>query len=371
MKRKAKLILFAGLALILVISAVLLVKYRRSQLAEESPPPVRPVPVHTAQAERGRLPISEHYIGTIEPFVYADLSPRATGHLRSVAGDAGDPIQTGETLAVLDPRLPKHEQAAIAEELKGAKAALTISEKVYERRQALIQKNHVSEEQLDETRRQYVLDQARVNRLKAELAGAMLSVEYTRLIAPFDGIITQRMKDPGDLVSPGTPLLRVENPEAGYKILVHIPQATANRLGPGDPVVLNFKGNEETAAINRIQPAISPGALAVLEIRREKKPFALPSGATIGVDVTISRPSGIVIPLSCLLEQEGQHQVFIVDPSDMTAAVVPVVLVGKSGSRAVVEGEIPKSARLVSGNESMLIQLGDGSPVQPIAPEDS
>ena len=371
MKRTEKFILFAVLGLVVVVSAILLVMHRRAELAEKSPPPVRPIPVQTAQAEHGRLSITEHYIGTVEPMLYADLSPRVTGHIASVAGDIGDSIQKGEVAVRVDTRLPKRDKAAVAAELKGAEAALAISRKSFNRQKALIKKGHTSEERLDESKRQYALDSARVKRLKEELAAADLSLRYTRLKAPFDGIITDRMKDPGDLAAPGTPVLRVEKPAAGYKILVHMPQATANRLSRGNAVALRFKAEHRNETIDRIQPAIRPGALATAEIRLDASPFDLPSGATISVDVVVDRLAGTIIPLTCLLEQENAFHVFILSSKDNTAQVVPVKLLGKTGSRAVVEGDIPDGSRLISGNEAMLIKLADNTPVHPIGPEDS
>jgi len=371
MKRTGKFLLLAVLGLMVVISAVLLVLHRRSELAQKSTPSVRPVPVHTAQAEQGRLPVTEHYIGKVEPMLYADLTPRATGHVYSVGGDVGDSIQKGEVAVIVDARLPARDKAAVAAELKGAKEALAISGKVYDRRKELLRKGHTSEEQMDETKRQYALDNARVHRLEQELAAADISLRYSRLKAPFDGIITHRMKDPGDLAAPGAPVLRVEKPSAGYKLLVHVPQATAEQVKPGEAVMLNFKANRREETIDRIQPAIDPGALAVLEIRLGTSPFGLPSGATLGVDVVVNRLEGTLIPLSCLLEQENSFHVFTVSAKEDTARAIPVKLLGKSGSRAVVEGDIPERARLVSGNESMLIQLADNTPVQPIPPEDS
>jgi len=370
MKRTGKFLLFAVFGLVVVASAILLVMHRRDELAEKTPPSVRPVPVHTAQAEHGRLPMTEHYIGKVEPMRYADLSPRATGHIASVAGDIGDSVQKGETAVVVDARLPQRNKAAVAAELKGAEAALAISRKIYDRRKELLRKGHTSEERLDETKRQYILDNARVKRLEQEFAAADISLRYTRLKAPFDGIITHRMKDPGDLAAPGTPVLRVEKPAAGYKLLVHIPQATAEQLKPGDAVILNFKANSREEMIDRIQPAIDPGALATAEIRLNARPFGLPSGATVGVDVVINRLEGTIIPLSCLLEQENSFNVFTVSSNRNIARAIPIKLLGRSGSRAVVEGDIPEGAKLISGNESMLIKLADNTPVQPIVAED-
>ncbi len=371
MKRLWQLSVFSGLGLVLVLGAFMLVGQRKADLAEKKPPAVRPVPVHTARAEPGRLAICEHYIGTIEPRVYADLSPRITGHLYSVTGDTGDTLKKGKVAAVIDPRLPGRERDAVAAELKGAKKALRISEKIYKRRQKLIKKNAVSEEDVDNARRQYELDLARVNRLQEEYAASAISFQYARLKAPFDGIIIRRQSDPGDLIAPGTPVLRVEKPSAGYKILVHVPQTTADRLVSGNAARLSFQEKQMELEIDRIHPAIRSGTLATLEMRVSQKPFALPSGSTIDVDVIVNRPEGIIIPLSCLLEQEDTHHVFAIDRKQKTARAVSVRILGKSGDRALIEGDIPAGAELVSGSESMLIQLGDNAQIQPLPPEGS
>ena len=367
LKRIGKKLALVGLGLLLAGGAVLLVIHKKSELAEKSPPSVRPIPVHTAKAIQGRLPVFEHYIGTIEPLIYADLSPRVTGHLATVAGDVGDTLQKGEAAALLDPRLPAREKEAVAAELRGAKETLSLSEKRYKRRRKIVDNGAVSKEALDEARRQYELDKARVERLEKELAAKGLLHAYARLTAPFDGIISRRMKDPGDLISPGVPVLRIEKPDAGYKVLARVSQAAAGRISAGDTARLSFEKKRQEAVIDRIQPAMEPAGLAVMEIRVKEKPFHLPSGATIGVDVCLKRPEGIVIPLNCLLEQEEKNYVFIIDQARMTASAVPVQLLGKSGDKAVVKGNIPEGARLVSGRESMLIRLGNKSPVQPVA----
>lgn len=366
-KRLGKILLPIGLVLVLAIGAAVLVMHKKAELSQKAKPASRPTAVHTASPVQGRLPVTEHYIGTIEPLVFANLSARATGHLYSVAGDVGDTVRKGETVALVDPQIPKREKKAVAAELKGAEEALAMSEKILDRRQVLVEKGHAPEEELDQARRQYVLDRARVKRLREELAAKKKIYAYTRLNAPFDGIITDRMKDPGDLVSPGVPVLRLENPDTGYKILTRVPQATAERLNPGSSARLSFQGQKKRAAIDRVHPALSPGALAVVEIRSEEKPFGLPTGSAIGVDLILNRAKGLIIALDCLLEQEDKCRVFVIDEDKMTVRAVPVRLLGKSAGRAVVQGDIAEKDLLVSGNEAMLLQLSDGAPVNPVS----
>lgn len=333
------------------------------------PPARRPTAVHTDRAVRGVLPVTAHYIGVIEPVHAADLAARAAGHLKTVAGDVGDRLEKAGVAAMVDPEIPLLEKRARAEEIKGAEKALAISRKILERRKTLIRKGHVAEETLDQARRQYALDRARVRRLAQELAASRESLSHTRLAVPFDGIITRRMKDPGELVTVGTPILRLENPAAGYKVLARIPGKTASRLLPGNPVELLFDKKNRPAAVYRIHPAADAGSLAVLEVRCAKKPFGLPSGAVLGVSVTLERAEGILIPLDCLLEQADACRVFAVDEADRTARSIPVELLGKSGNRAAVQGPVQPGVRLVSGPESLLLQLSDKTPITPLPSE--
>jgi RND family efflux transporter MFP subunit len=370
MIRQAKKLFFAVLILAMVLAlasgALFLVKQRKSEIEELPPPRKPPLAVETARVAADRLALTEQFIGVIRPVRTSELAARATGHLRSVSVDVGDRVEKGRVVATVDDPITEQEANALTARLEGAKKTLAVSKKRFERRKTLIEKGHVAEEGLDEARRQYVRDRAETNRLEHELSAVRSLLSYTRVAAPYDGIISRRLKDAADFVFPGVGILTLEDPDAGYRVLAQIPVTAAERLTPESPVTLAFNDKSLATTLWRIHPAVDAAALAVAEIRTREKPFGLPSGSYVSLSLTFEEAEGLIIPLSCLLELRKSCLVFVIEEKKMTARSVPVTLIAKSGGRAAVKGDIAAGDRLVCGNEALLLTVGDETPVRPV-----
>ena len=92
MKKNTKSTMAILIIAALIIAAVMLVRHRKSELANLELPLIRPIPVHIKTAISGKLPIIEHYLGTIEPVIEAILSAQTTGYIISIHKDVGDRI---------------------------------------------------------------------------------------------------------------------------------------------------------------------------------------------------------------------------------------------------------------------------------------
>lgn len=365
MKRRSfKLFFVAGAALLLVMAAIGLIHHRHKQLNALTPPPEPPTSVQITVARQGMLPVTDHYLGRIVPVLSAALVPRVTGQLREVNGDVGDRVSRGDILAVLDDRVLRRKQQALAAELAGAKDDLQEREKQLARRQSLLRQKNVSREARDESRRLTLLARSRVKRLQAELEAAEASLADTRLRAPFAGIITARLQETGDLARPGQAVMKLEQPDKGYKILINIPPEVAAVTTAGNPVEIVAGKEKPTAAVYRVHPALPAGNLATVEVRLERRPGNLPSGAPVGVNIVRQQPAGLIIPLRCLLQQAETDYVFVVE-NGKQARKRAVSVLGRSGERAVVSGDdLSDGDRLVMGNEAMLLQLGPTAPIR-------
>jgi hypothetical protein len=166
------------------------------------------------------------------------------------------------------------------------------------------------------------------------------------------------MKDPGDIVMPGTPVFKVEDMGQGYKVIVRVSQEIAAQLSANAPIRLtrsvnasaNYSDNSDNfnkaidAVIYRIHPSISSGNLATVEIRIPDQPFGFPSYGTVGVDLIVGMPEGLVVSSDCILEQATGAMVFV-----------------------VVEGAVTPGTRLAAGPESMLLQLSRHGRIMPIS----
>jgi RND family efflux transporter MFP subunit len=358
---------YAGiLAAVLIISAAVLIHHRKTQLANQPTPPLRPVSVLVKPVQWGNLAVTRHYLGTIEPAAEAVLSAQSTGYLTAIYKDVGDELKKGEAAAEIDMRLSEAKKNALAAELSGAREDLAIKETIRNRRRELIIDKAVSQESLDESELAVSLAESRVHRLEQELTAATVSLSFSRLISFYDGIVTERMKDIGDLVTIGTPILRVEDPVQGYKILVRVPQETAADISSNAPARLTHTNKTIKTVVDRVHPAIVSGNLATVEIKSSVRPFGLPSYGMVGVDLTVAEFEGWIVDADCLLETDAKTLVFIL-ADDKTVSPKVVTVRGYSESRAVVDGPLTADDTLAAGPESLLLSLGPGVHVLPIS----
>jgi RND family efflux transporter MFP subunit len=366
MKKTIKRTMAILIAIALIIAAIMLVRHRKSELADLAPPSIRPIPVHVKTTFSGKLPMIEHYLGTIEPVAEAVLSAQTTGYIKSIHKDAGDRLASGESVAEIDDRLPVHQKRALEEELSGAREDFEVKKTMLDRRKELFKNKIIPRESLDEATLAYELAFSRLQRLKQELETSNVSLSFSSIRSLFDGIITERMKDPGDMVMPGTPVLKIESTDQGYKVLVHVPQETVTRLSANTPLQLIQGVNTIDAIVYRIHPAITTGNLATVEIRVPERPFGLPSRGTVGVDLIVEMIDGLLVSSDCILEQETGALVFVIQ-DNQTVRSVPVNILGRNGGHTVVEGPLTLGTPLASGAESMLLQLSRDGRIVPIA----
>lgn len=366
MKKNIKRILIFLIVIILIASAIMLVRHRKSELADLAPPPIRSIPVYIKVAESGELALTEHYLGSIVPVVKAVISAQATGYLMSIEKDVGDWLQAGETVAVIDDRLLKHQTYALEAELAGAREDVDLKKIIKERRKELVKHRATAIENFDEANLAYELAVSRVRKLEQELEAAKVNLTFTGIQSILNGIVTDRMKDPGDMVMPGTPVFTIEDPKQGYKVLVRVPQETILLLSDNSPVCLTHGDKVIQTTIYRVHPAISTGNLATVEIRLPERPFGLPSYGTVGVDLITGMPEGIVVSSDCILEQETGALVYVVQDNQIVRPV-SVNLLGVNSGQAVIEGPVKSGTRLAAGPESMLLQLSKNGRIVPIS----
>jgi RND family efflux transporter MFP subunit len=366
MKKHFFRILTLLIILFLMVAAVLLVRHRKSGLADQATPEIRPLPVVFTTPDWGVFPLSVHELGVIEPLRSAVLSAQISGELIRVHKDVGDRVRQGEILADIDPRLTEARKQALSAELAGARQDLDIKTTIRDRRRALLREQAIAMEALDEAELAASLALSRVLSLEQDLMAADLSLSFARMTALVDGVVTERMKDPGDLVGPGTPVLRIEDPGPGYRVLVRVSQNVLADLVPKAAVTLTDGDRTLRAAIDRIHPAIVSGHLTTVEIRTPTRPFDLPSHATVGVILTTGQPEGWRLSARCLLETDTGTFVFALNDQNRVSPR-PVTVIGRAGDRAVVTGELSETDRLVTGPEFLLLKLDPAVPVVPVS----
>ncbi|MFO8111849.1 MAG: efflux RND transporter periplasmic adaptor subunit [Desulfosalsimonadaceae bacterium] len=365
MKRYAKIMVFVLIFLAIAAGAVWLSAARRSELKDMARPEAPAYAVHVATAEKGALAVTREFVGIVEPVDQAAVAFRMTGEVVSADREAGDRVSENEVIASIDDRPLVEQKRGIAAELAGAESDLARAEKQVQRRRPLLAKKLIDPEAMDTAEFEFEAAKARVDNLKSRLASAELNLAYTTVSAPFDGIITTRHKQKGDLVMPGEPVYTVENPDAGYKVTVQVPRETALAVAPGARATVRFNTRTLETTLYRIFPSTQKGRLAVAELRLEKRPFGLPSGTFVTVDLLIETTEGLRVPAMAVLEDGTGARVFRIGEEDRVE-IIDVTVVARKGKHAIIEGPVSPGDRLVTAEESMMLRLSDRTRVRPM-----
>jgi len=381
-----KIIVVIVVAIFFVAGAVAVVKKRKESIANTPAVPSYSLPVEVAEAKEESLLLSSHYIGTVVPLNYADISPRITGNILSVNAREGDQVSEGQLLVTIDDRALKERENAQVLEVAGTEAQMAGAKSVYETQQAIYERDEmlhkegaISLEALQRSKAQKDSAYAQVKSLEEKIKAlrnihkaSSFETSYARLYSPIDGVVTKRLQEPGDLAIPGKPILKVEC-TSNFKVVVQIPQIELPLMKKGGQVVLSDGQNRFEAVITRIYPAVTANTLGTIEIEMPPKVSNVPSGGTLAADfVTGKTEKGIVVPLNALLENQRGSFVFKAEVNTAGAdsavakvKILPIRVLGKSTENVCVKGEIKKGDMVIIGDEGKLLRLSEGMIVIP------
>jgi RND family efflux transporter MFP subunit len=331
------------------------------QPAAPAPETVRNVSVLTVQ--RANVPDLLEAVGTVHAAQTSNLASQMMGNIVEVRVHEGDRVQRGEVLAVIDDAQPRAavdraaaaEAAAQQELLVAAQSDLALAESTLKRYQTLYERKSVSPQEFDEVKARQQAGQARHDmaqagqaQAKAALTQARTSLGYTRIRAPFDGVVTERKADPGTLASPGMPIFTVEDVRR-YRL-----EATVNetdlrylRIGQQAPVTIDALDHELAGKVTQIGPAADPASRSFLvKIDLPADP-RLHSGLFGRAQFSRGQKPALLIPRTAVVERGQLQGVFVLDQNKV--AGLRYVTLGKPiGAEIEVLAGLQDGERLVA-----------------------
>jgi RND family efflux transporter MFP subunit len=371
-----RIVIFVLVAVLLVVGGIALVKMKQEGIARLAKPQTPPPAVEVAPVAEGDLEVTVHYLGSIVPFTRSDISSRISGNILTIAKREGDTVRQGEEIVAIDDReladriiAVNAEVLSTRQKLAGAQSVYETQKSVYERDVTLQKAGAISQEALDRSRA--ALDSAKaaadayqesLKGLSMNTAMARTQAGYARLAAPFDGVVSRRWNEPGDLAVPGKPILTIEK-QSPYKVLAQVPQEELALIHPGTPVYLRNGDQRIEAAVNRVYPALGKSMLATVEVITKSSPFNLPSDATVGMDLVIRKVKGLIVPEQAVVAGPRGASVYLVRNS--IVHLLPVGLLGAGGGKAAVSGALHVGDQVAVGQENKLLTLVEGSRVTP------
>ncbi|MBU4318171.1 MAG: efflux RND transporter periplasmic adaptor subunit [Proteobacteria bacterium] len=297
----------------------------------------------TAEVRINQEPVYYEAVATINAHTVGTLSAKIMGTVQAVHVEEGDRVEAGDLLVTLDPRTvtsqldqaeaalreAKRSESSASSSGDAAAAAAKLASTTYQRYRQLLQENSVSRQEFDEVesrsqQAKAVLAQAqamkeaarsRVQQAEASVQQATLSSRDARVLAPYKGRVVAKMVNVGNLASPGTPLLTVEQ-EGGFTADLVLPERHIQSVKVGMPVKVRVPslGNLDVSGeIGRIVPAADAQSRSFEVKVTMPENSELKSGMFARVFIPLGGTGILSVPRIAVVEQGQLTGVFIVD----------------------------------------------------------
>ncbi len=212
--------------------------------SEELPDKVleKPVSVKTLRVDIQPIKQRLTYSGTVEPIERVRLSTKLMGWIEAIYVDEGEEVQKGATLIKLRSKDIEAKQAQAEAGIAEAAAHHKNVEMNLSRIESLYEKKAATQKELDDIRAAYASAKARKHSAEEMKNEVDEMLKYAELRAPFDGVVTRKMRDAGDLANPGQPILEVEN-NSKLKIIAKVPENEVQNIEIGMPAQIQVEAS--------------------------------------------------------------------------------------------------------------------------------
>ena len=336
-----------------------------TQTAVISVSAVQPKP--TAPAQEIILP------GNVQPFITSPIYARTDGYLKKWYFDIGAHVKAGDLLAVIETPEVDQQLAQARANLATAQANLELAQITRDRYQGLLTKHAVAQQDVDNAVGTYNANKAVVDADLANVQRYAALVSFEKVYAPFDGVITARNTDIGDLINSGsstaprTDLFDIAQPGT-LRVYVNVPEEYWRGVKPGETaaeiVLAEFPGERFPGKLVRTAEAINATTRTLLtEIDVPNPKGTLLTGAYAEVHLKIpGQGSAFLIPVNTLIFRSEKLQLGVVKNGKVVLTdVIPGHDLGAeieilSGLKADDQVVLNPPDSLVSGQSVQIVQ---------------
>ena len=352
----------------------------------DAPPTVAVATVH-----RGTAPGEFTLPGTIQALHEGVIYARVPGYVRQWRADIGTLVHTGDVLAEIDAPELREQVREAQQQVAQSRAALGLARADVARWRDLAADSAVTRQEYDQKQAAYAAAQAGTGATEANLRRLGEMQQFTRVTAPFTGVVTARNVDIGSLITaagatsaaaagggaggdaaPSASLFRIAQTDT-VRTYVPVPESQATAIRPGQLAELEIQevpGRRFAGRVVRTSRSLSAASRTLLtEVDVPNPGAVLLPGMYARVHLHLSGGTPpLVIPAGALVVRQGGPQVMVVDaPSGGTAVVhLRPVQVGRDyGATLEILDGVPDGATVVANPTA---ELGDGSRVRLATP---
>jgi RND family efflux transporter MFP subunit len=280
------------------------------------------------------------FAGTIEPRYKSDLGFRIFGRMVARFVDVGAVVTRDQELAALDPAVQALAVRSAEATVANAEAQFANAAAEEGRQRDLAQRNITPQAQFELIQRNRETAEANLTRARASLRKARDLLSFTQLKADFDGVVTGRYAEPGQVVNAGQKIVTVARPEIREAVIA-VPNELADALAHPNTftmtVDLDHVVSMKAAAVRSIDPTADPTTRTrSVFLTLDDPPAAFRLGITIGVTLTRPVSPRIDLPATALVDKDGKSFVWLVDPARSTVALHEVTVLARDDDTVTV-----------------------------------
>jgi len=334
---KGTIVLAAGLALVLLGCG------KQSEPAGATPPSTASVRAQTVESKQRVA--TEEVVGTVRAKLRAVIEAKVSGKVDQMLVVPGQQVKAGELLAHID-------ALEVQARRDQALALKQQAEADLKRFASLLEQKILAQAEYDNA-------QAKARVATAAVVETETLVGYTKVTAPFDGVITRKHADVGDLAVPGKPLLEMEDSRT-LRLEADVPEAVVGKVALGDKLIVRIAALESElgGTVSEIAPTSDPGSRTFLVKLDLPAKSGLRAGQFGRVAMPVGEASALRVPVGAVVVRGQMEIVFVVVDGKAQLRLV------KTGKRIGDELEIISG---LSGGEKIVTEnvmgLVDGQPV--------
>lgn len=303
----------------------------------------KPATVSAAETMRGVLLVSAKQttvpdyfegVGTVRAAQSSAVAAQMMANIVAMQVHEGDRVKQGQVLAVLDDDQSRAgldrataAQSAAQQQVAAAEAQFNLAQATLNRYQDLFNKKSVTPQEFDEVKARFQAataqrDMARAGEKQAAAAvvEARTAFEYTRIRAPFDGVVTEKKADAGTLASPGMQLFTVEDTRV-YRLEATVDEGEMRyiRMGENVPIAIDALGAELKGRVVQIVPVADPASRSFLVKIQLPADAQLRSGLFGRAHFPRGERSSLLVPRDAVVDRGQLQGVYVLDQKQIAS----------------------------------------------------
>ncbi|MCX2720315.1 efflux RND transporter periplasmic adaptor subunit [Lentiprolixibacter aurantiacus] len=317
-----------------------------------------PIPVTVSEVGSDSGAASFYASGSLEAVQNTSISTRMMGFVRRLNVKPGDKVRQGALLIEISNADLSAKKAQARANILSAEAAFANAEKDYNRFKALYESQSATQKEMDDISARYRMTKAGLEAARQMEQEVLAQMDYAKIKAPFDGVVTNTFIKEGDMANPGMPLLGLEAPDQ-FQVVAMVSESDIDRISKDVGVQVHLKSLDKwvTGKVSEVSTSSrnTGGQFLVKVVLEENHP-----GVRSGMYATVQFPQGreatsekVMIPSSILVNKGQLTGVYIL--SDQDIALLRWIRTGRTiGDSVTVLSGLKPGERLVLTAEGKL-----------------